>query len=270
MNTTLNFELLENLLEELKELLPKVLGVVLFALLGWISLKIILFVVKKALKLTKIDELASRFNENNQLFNSSFKIQPTKIIVAFIKWFLILVAIIVGADIFGLTMVSGEVSKLVGYLPHIFSALLIFIFGVYGASLLKNSMQSMLKTFDLNGSKSISSAVFYLLLVIVCIIALNQAGIDTTIITNNVFLILGAFFATFSIAFGLGSRDIILRLVLGFYSRKNFEIGKRIQIDEIEGIVVSIDNICMVIATEEKKVVIPIKQISNKKVEILD
>ncbi|WP_335964654.1 small-conductance mechanosensitive channel [Galbibacter sp. PAP.153] len=269
----LDFDILHDLFNTIIESLPKILGGIVYIVACWLILKLVLFIAKKSLKFTKIDELLTNESEKSNLFNTSVKIQPTKIILGFIKWFLILIFIIVGADILGLSIVSNEVGKLVQYLPRIFSAVLIFFVGAYGAMLLKKTIQSTLKAFDLNGSKAISMIVFYLVFIFVTIIALNQAGIDTEIITNNLFLIIGGILAALAIALGLGSREVVLRLLLGYYSRKNFPIGKRIKIEneDIEGTILSVDNICMVIKTNgQKKIVVPIKQIANKKVEILD
>ncbi|PCE64814.1 mechanosensitive ion channel family protein [Sediminicola luteus] len=269
MDTELNIELLESLWQQFVGVLPKILGGILFLIVGWLVLKGFLYAVKKGLAYTKVDKLAEKFNENNPMFGGSVKIVPSKIVLTFVKWFLILVFIIVGADMLGLTVVSNQVGQLINFLPRIFSAVAIFFIGAYGAALVRKSITSMLKGFDLNGSKSISTIVFYILIVMVFVMALDQAGIDTEIITNNLFLILGAFLAAFTIALGLGSRDIIYRLMLGFYSRKNFEVGQRIRIDGEEGTILAIDNICMVIKIGETKQVYPIKQVSNKKIEII-
>ncbi|MCF8715640.1 mechanosensitive ion channel [Joostella atrarenae] len=271
IQANLNFEILNNLYSDFVDVLPIILGTIFYIVISWLLLKFILFIVKKSLKFTKIDSLFENANDKNPLFGSSIKIKPTKIILAFIKWFLILILIIVGSDILGLTIVSNEVGKLVEYLPKIFSAVLIFFVGIYGAILLRKTIQSGLKAFDMNGSKAISMIVFYLVFVVVSVMALNQAGVDTEIITKNFFLIIGAFLAAFAIAFGLGSREVIFRLLLGFYSRKNFAIGKRIRFDDVEGVVLSINNISMVIKSDNnKKIVVPIKLIVNKKIEILD
>ncbi|WP_417444480.1 mechanosensitive ion channel family protein [Joostella sp.] len=271
IQANLNFEILSNLYSDFVDVLPIILGTIFYIVISWLLLKFILFIVKKSLKFTKIDSLFENANDKNPLFGSSIKIKPTKIILAFIKWFLILILIIVGSDILGLTIVSNEVGKLVEYLPKIFSAVLIFFVGIYGAILLRKTIQSGLKAFDMNGSKAISMIVFYLVFVVVSVMALNQAGVDTEIITKNFFLIIGAFLAAFAIALGLGSREVIFRLLLGFYSRKNFAIGKRIRFDDVEGVVLSINNISMVIKSDDnKKIVVPIKLIVNKKIEILD
>ncbi|MCQ0110031.1 Mechanosensitive ion channel [Zhouia amylolytica] len=270
MKTTIDLRLLENLLESIYEVTPKLIGGIVLIIVGWLALKMILFVIKKSLKLTRIDDLAKKFYENNPILLSTIKLEPTKVILFFAKWFLILVFVIIGADMLGLTMISNEIGKLIAYLPKFFSAILIFVLGIYGAGLLRNALASLIKAFDLNGSKAISQIVFYILFVIVAIMSLSQAGIDTSVITNNMFLIMGAFLLAFTLALGLGSRDVILRLLLGFYSRKNFQIGQRIKIDNVEGEIIAIDNICLVLMSNNQKTVYPIKQVASKKVEILE
>ena len=156
----------------------------------------------------------------------------------------------------------------IGYLPILISALLIFVVGVYLASLIKKAVQDTLKSLEVNGSNLVGNIVFYAIVVVVSITALNQAGIDTEIITSNLTLILGSVLISFTIAFGLGARDVITRLLFGFYSRKNFEVGQHIKTKKIEGTIQQIDNICITIKTEESIVVLPIKYFVDQKIEI--
>ena len=269
MKTDLNFNLLDELLRNTYEFLPKIIFGVLFVVLAWLLLKLILFIVKKSLKFTRISFLTEKLNSISFL-NADFKIDPEKIILVFVKWFLILIFIIVGAEILNFNLISNEVGKLIHYLPKFFSALLIFVLGIYGANYLKKTLRTLLKAIDINGSKVISNILFLILVVMVSIMALNQAGFNTDIITNNLFLILGAILASFTIAFGFGSRDIVYRLLLGFYSKRNFSVGQKIVLDDKEGVIDAIDNISMVVVFNDAKVVYPIKYISNKKIEIID
>ena len=180
-----------------------------------------------------------------------------------------MVFVIIGSDILGLSMVSNEVSRIMTYLPQVFSAFVIFGFGVYLATVLKKSTKTMLRSFDLTGTNVVSRVVFYLVFIVVTIVALNQAGINTDIVTDNLSIILGAFLAAFALGLGLGSREVILRLLLGFYARKNFEIGQQVRIDRFEGKIVAIDNICLVVESKLGRRVYPISEISNKVVDII-
>ncbi|WP_223033541.1 mechanosensitive ion channel family protein [Hanstruepera marina] len=269
MNDDLNFNLLDELLRNTYKFLPKIIFGIIFIIVAWLLLKLILFVIKKSLKLTKIGYLSEKLNDLPFL-NGTFKIDPEKIILVFVKWLFILIFVIIGAEILNFSLISNEVGKLIRYLPQFFSALLIFVLGIYGANYLKKTLRTLLKAVDINGSKAISNILFLILVVMVSIMALDQAGFNTDIITNNLFLILGAVLASFTIAFGFGSRDIVYRLLLGFYSKRNFYVGQKIVVDEKQGVIYAIDNISMVVVFNDAKVVYPIKHITNKKIEILD
>ena len=124
------------------------------------------------------------------------------------------------------------------------------------------------KSMQISGSSLVSNIAFYVIVVFVSITALNQAGVNTEIITSNLTLILGSVLVSFTIAFGLGARDIITRLLFGFYTRRNFEIGQHIKTKKIEGVIQEIDNICISIKTEQGIVIMPIKHFVDLKVII--
>ena len=166
--------------------------------------------------------------------------------------------------------VSLQIGKLLEYLPQFITGLLIFVFGVYMASQAKKLVHNMIKSLDAGGAKAISTIVFYLILVFVSITALNQIGVDTEIISNNLSYFIGAALIAMTIAVGLGSRDIVYRLILGFYTKKNLEIGMKIQIDDTVGRIISIDNICLVLQTDTDKKMFPIKKINNTTVKIFN
>lgn len=270
MNIGLSFSLLDTLYNEFTVAFPKIIGAIIFIIVSYLAFKLILLLTKSVLKLSKIDRLKESLN-NDFLKNSSIEINPSKIVLQFVKLFVILLIIIIGADIFGLSVVSNQIGRIIDYLPQFFSALLIFVGGFYLASYIKTIVKGLLKSIDLNGATIISNSVFYTIVIFIVITALNQAGVNTDLITNNLLLILGAIFLTLAIAFGLGSKDIIYRLLLSFYASKNFEVGQVILIDDtIKGEIIAIDNICMTIFTGEEKIVYPIKIIANKKISILE
>ena len=146
----------------------------------------------------------------------------------------------------------------------------LILVGLYIASYIRKAVRSLFESLELSGSKIISNLVFYAIVLIVSVTALNQAGVDTTIITGNVTLILGAMLLAVALGFGLGSRDIFTALLRGFYTRKTYVAGDKISIrkKKIEGTIESIDSISVVIRTSEGKTVIPMKDIVEHRVDI--
>ncbi len=266
---TLTSESLRSIIQDIVGALPGIIGALVVLIVGWIIIKITTMVLKRVLKVAQVEKFSEKIN-NAKLFGeeSKIKISITKIILGFVKGFLWLMFIIVAADVAGLTVISEEIANLLRYLPVLLSAVVIFMIGMFAAKLIKNALVSVFNSMGIGGSKIISNIVYYIIIIFVLITALNQAGIDTEIITSNFTLILGAFLLAFAIGFGLGSREIVGTLLYTFYARKNYAIGDKIKTKNIEGTIEGIDSIFVNIKTKEGRLVVPIKEIVKNRVKV--
>ena len=264
----LNTSFLENLWRDFLNFIPKLFLGILFVILAYLTIKIVGYVLTKLLKITKIDSITTKLNEAELFGKNDYNVVPSKIIVKFVKYLLVLIFVIIAAEMLGLEMVSKGIGNFIAYLPILISALLIFVVGVYLASRIKTAIVNTFKSLEITGGNLVGNIAFYAMVVVISITSLNQAGIDTEIITNNLTLILGSVFVAFTIAFGLGARDVISRLLFGFYTRRNFYAGQHIKTETIEGVIEQIDNICITIRTKDGLVYMPIKKFVDQDIEV--
>ncbi|NND53139.1 MAG: mechanosensitive ion channel [Flavobacteriaceae bacterium] len=241
---------------------------ILVLIVGWLFIKLLLVVLKKSLKFIKIDKLGEKLNDIELVEGKKLNINMTKVIVNFVKWSLLIMLIIVVSEMVGLTIVSEELGNLISYLPQLISALIIFMVGLFIANLAKNAIKTLFNSLEISGGKILSQLVFLILIAIISITALNQAGIDTEIITSNLNMIFGAFLASFALALGLGARGVVGDLLKTFYTRRTYELGQRIKFKKVEGEIIAIDDISMTLKTANGKLVVPVKDIVESQVEI--
>ncbi|NKI30310.1 mechanosensitive ion channel family protein [Croceivirga thetidis] len=263
-------ESFKNLFSDVAASLPKILLGILGVIFAWIVIKIILFILKRILKAAKIDVLSQRVADAKLFGDRQLKIDLLKLVLSTVKVLLILLFTLVLAQTLGLTAISDGIYSLLSYLPTLLTALLIMVAGLYLASVVKKSVHQLLESMGVSGTKFISGSIFYLIVFFVSITALNQAGIDTEIITSNFTLILGAFLFAIALGFGLGSREVISDVLKMFYTRKKYMVGDKLKIDDLEGEVDTIDNISLTLKTKKGKIVIPISEITSKRIEILE
>tara|TARA_R110002049_G_C9178388_1_gene563374 strand:+ start:2606 stop:3454 length:849 start_codon:yes stop_codon:yes gene_type:complete len=261
---------LSTITTEIAQVIPNFLGAITVLVMGWLSTKLVVGIVKKALKLAKVDKLDDKINEIELFEGRKLNFNVIKIVAKFVKCVMYIMIVIMVTDILNLPMVSEEIKNLLRYLPKLFSALIIFTIGLLLANVVKKGIKSFFDSMELSGSKIISQIVFLLLIVFVSITALNQAGIDTDIITSNVIMILAAFLLAFALAFGFGAQKVVGDLLRTFYARKTYEIGQIIEFNNIKGEVEAIDNIAVTLKTKDGKLVIPIKDIVESQVKIQD
>lgn len=254
---------------EIGQVFPKIIGAIVVLVVGWLFIKIVLFLLGKVLKLAKVDVLNEKINGMEVAGKGNFTIDVVKIILGFVKWLLILAFLIVAADILNWQIISVEIGNLLHYLPRFFSALALLMVGFYIGNVVKNTIKRLFDSLELGGSNLVSNLLFYVIVIFMSITALNQAGVDTTIITNNITMILGSFLLAFSLGIGLGSREVVTDLLRSFYTRKTYAVGDKIVIGEDMGTIEAIENNSLTLTTKSGKYVIPIKDVVSQKVEIL-
>ena len=265
-NVTL--ESLSGMGKEMALAFPKILGSIVILILGWIVIKIVLFLLKKILKLAKVDLLNDKINGMEVTGKGELNVDVIKVILGFARWFLILVFLIVAADILDWKIISKEIGNLLHYLPKFFSALALLMLGFYIGNFVKKTIKRLFDSLEFGGSNIVSSLFFYVIVIFMSITALNQAGVDTTILTNNITLILGSFLLAFALGVGLRSREIVADILRAFYTRKTYVVGDRIVIDGNEGTIKAIENNSLTLETHEGRFVIPIKDVVSQKVQI--
>lgn len=257
-----------SMLDGMTEIIPKLLAALLIVAIGLLITKLLVSLIKRALKLVKADKLDDKLNEIELFEDKKLEFNIIKIIAQFIKWVCYIFLLIIVAEVLNLSIVTQEISKLLAYLPQLLTAFIILVFGLLLANALKKAVKSFFESAELSGGKLISQLIFIIILVFVSITALNQAGVDTGIITENITLIFTGFVVAFALAFGLGARNIVESLLKTYYARRTYEIGQQIKFNNIEGEIEAINSTTVSIKTTSGKIIIPIKDLSDNQIEI--
>ncbi|GGW64588.1 putative transporter (transmembrane protein) [Winogradskyella epiphytica] len=255
---------------EVTKVFPNIIGALVVLLIGWLATKLIVKIIRKVLIIAKADKLDDKLNEIEIVEGKQLNFDSIKIITNFVRWIMYIVLLITASDIMGLEIISNQISNLLAYLPQLFAALVIFMLGLLFANFVKKGLKSLFESMDLSGGKMISQIVFFLLLTFISITALNQAGIDTQIITNNVNMIIAAFLLAFAIAFGLGAKEIVGKLLKSFYARKTFEIGQNIVFNNETYKIEAVESISVVLKNSKGKLIVPINDLVENQVQMQD
>ena len=213
--------------------LPNILGALFLIVLGWIIAKIFSFLIGKGLTLAGFDKLAEKVKADVIFSKINITLTPSKIVGKFIYWVIILLFFVTASDTLGWTVVSTSIGDLLSYLPKLFSAIVIFVIGFYISTIVRKGLQGVLE------SLSIASAI-----------------------------VIGGMLLAFAISFGLGSKEVLTNILSSFYTRKNFEPGQKITLDDVTGVIEKIDGTSCVIKTAKGKTVIPSKLLLMGKVDI--
>ena len=265
------FDSLQSLARTFMTALPRVFAALIVLLIGWLIARLLSRGVERLLVAIKFNKLSDEVGANDFLSRANVTMTPASLIGKFIYWIIILVVIITAADTVGWTAVSTEISKLLSYLPQLLAAIVFFIIGFYIVTFIRDLVAGATRSLGISAGRIISAVVYYLLLFIVTLTALNQAGVDTTIITSNMLVIVGSVMLAAAISYGFASRDVLANILAGFFNRRNLEIGQTIEVDGQRGRVVAITSLAVTIqVSDNEKLIIPSQTLINQSVRVIE
>lgn len=248
---------------------PKFLMAILIVIAGLIISKMVAKVLKKFLEKTGIDKLGDKLNEIDIVAKSKFEIKISTVLSKVFYYFLILFFMVAATDILDMPAVSDLVMDLFKLIPSLIVSGIILVLGTLFADALRNIAQTALDSLGVPSARLISGLLFYFILINVIISAMSQARIKTEFLSHNISLIIGGIVLAFAIGYGLASRTSMSNYLASFYAKDRFKVGNKITVEDVTGTITSIDKSSLTIINDNgNKVVFPLSQINNKKIEI--
>jgi len=261
-------ESLKSVFNQIMGVLPKLAGALVLLLLGWVIAKLVSAIIARILKRIGLDKLADKLNQTEMFQEAKLTIRPVIIIKQFLYWTLMLIFVLSAAETLELHIVTQQISALIQYLPQLLTSLVILTLGFYLANAVKDMVAKACESFGIPSGKIISSIVFYILFIAIAVTALNQAGINTDVITSNLTLIIGGVVLAFAIAYGFAARNVLSSILTSFYSKGNFYVGQQIEIDSYKGTIIRMDSVSFTLDIGGSLIVFPLNRLLNDKVII--
>ena len=250
--------------------IPSILGAVIVLLVAWLLARLVSGGFERLLRTVKFDILAERLQLTEFLQQMGVQMSPSALIGRFIYWIFVLLIIASAAETLNWILVSELIQKFLSYLPKLVTGIVVFIAGSYLASLARDFIRSATGSLGISTGRILSSVLYYLLFIMVVLTAMEQASIDTRILSTNLLIIIAAIMLAAAISYGFASRDVLANILAGFFNRRTFQKGMVIEIDGIQGVIVEMSNVAVTIqVSENERVVIPSHQLMTSKVKII-
>lgn len=183
---------------------------------------------------------------------------------------LILIAALIAAlGIINQESLDQLLDDFLGFLPNLLSATIVLIIGNIAGAVAETGVEQSLSHVSPDLRKRVPKLVKYAIQGFILVIAANQLGIDTTIIS----VIVAAFFFGLALAFallaGIGGRDVAAQVAAGRALRRQFNIGDSINLGEHHGEISAIGSTATQITSHQDVIFIPNSEILQSSVEII-
>jgi hypothetical protein len=199
----------------LGEFLPQLIGAVVILIVGWIVAKILRKVVIELLKVARLNVAAEKAGIEGFLEKGGVKFTTVELIGNLFYWFVMFAVILAVFNSLNLTVAAELFNKIVLYIPNVFIAMIVLVFGAMFATFIQGVLVAYLKNVGFGGAETVSSIAKYAILIFVVFAALEQLKIGGEILVSGFQIAFAAICLALALAFGLGGKDWAAKVLAG-------------------------------------------------------
>ena len=219
---------LHEMARDFAHFLPRIIVMLILALVGWVIAYVVKVVLRSFLRLVKFDKLSENAGAS-QLLSKAALPSATEMVSRFVFWVAWLGFILLGVNVLGILGLQEQIAKFFLLVPRLFVALLVLFFGLLAASFFSRAALLAAVNANMPSPRVLSLAVRTIIIVFVLSVAFEELGLAETTMLVAFGLAFGALMLGLAIAFGIGGRDLAQR----FLEKKVFRGKKQENEDEL-------------------------------------
>ncbi|NQV44751.1 MAG: mechanosensitive ion channel [Rhodospirillales bacterium] len=250
------------MLQDLLEYLPQLAGALATLLIGWLVARILRGLTIRLIG--GLDRFSDILGWGKFFARGTNKEAIARIIGNILYWVVILFFLTSATNMLGMSMFSSWLDRLVDHLPNVLSGGLIIFAGVIFGNLAHDAAQTAAQNMPPRTRSLLGRGAQIFTLVTMVVIGVDQIGVDITLLITVMAVVTGALLGGLAIAFSLGSRTFVSNLIGARYLSKDYRVGERIRIGQIEGVILEFTNVSMVVETPEGRTTVPAKMFGEE------
>lgn len=231
--------------------IPSFVGMIIVLIVGWLIARFVSAAATRVIARAGLDKAASRLGLSETLEEAGMEKPPSGLIGVLLYWLLMLTFVLSAAETLGLTAVTQTIDRLIAFLPNIIAAAFIVILGLLVARFVGNLVGSAAAAADMPYARSLGTTARRILNIVVSILAIEQLGVDTSLLLWAVITVLAATSIGIGLAFALGSREVVSSILAGYYIRKSLREQAVMTISGRQGILQRVGPVYTVLKCEE-------------------
>ncbi len=187
-----------------------------------------------------------------------------------VYWLTILLSIRAALTSLQLPLLVEMVGRLFTYLPNVGMGLILVAAGTLLGNLVRDKITESAGTAGLRQPDQLGNWLRLGIIAIAIILGLSQIGLDVRLVEHLLTIIVAAISGSIALAFGLGAGSTVSNIIAARYVRKNYRLGQRIRIQEMEGRIMELTPTGIMLETRSGRTFIPAKIFADQASVLLD
>jgi hypothetical protein len=213
-------EAFDNLSRLVSELFPRVVVMLTIILVGWIVALVLRKMLRSLMNWAKLDRFSERSGASHLLRKAALP-SLSELLCHSLFWLVWIGFIVAGVSALGMTSLQNQISRFLLFLPQVFVALLILLFGTLAANFLARAALLGAVNAGYPSPRILSGAVRMIIVALAISMALEQVGLGTHTMLVAFAIMFGALMFGLALAFGLGGQDLAKQALEKHFAAKD-------------------------------------------------
>ena len=202
----------QQMAREIAHYLPRLIVMLIIALVGWVIAYLLKLVARSLLRLTKFSKLSENAGAT-QLLHQAALPSSTELVSRFVFWVAWAGFVLLGVSVLGIAGLQEYISRFFLFLPRLFVALVILFFGLVAASFFSRAALLAAVNANFRSSRMFSIAVRFIIIVFSLSMTFEVLGVAEQTMLIAFATVFGAAMLGLALAFGLGGQDLARRFL---------------------------------------------------------
>jgi hypothetical protein len=198
---------MQELAKDFAHFLPRLLAMLIIALLGWLVAYGVRVMLRGILRIAKFDRLSDNAG-TTQMLNKLALPSSSELLSRVVFWVVWFGFILLGVQVLGIVGLQEYISRFFLYLPRLFGALFIVFFGLVAASFFSRAALLAAVNADSPSPRLLATLIRTIIVIFAVTMAFEQLGLAERTILIAFAIAFGALMLGLALAFGLGGRDL--------------------------------------------------------------
>jgi hypothetical protein len=206
--------------------IPLLVNSLIILAIGYLVSKLVRWGVQFLLNRLGVQRLADRTGLGPTLHRWGLRTPLPQLIANIVYFFLLLSFATSALRVLDFSVVANFLDSVLLLIPRAISAALLVLIGSLLARILGNTITVIARNTNIVYGRVLGSIIEYGIVALVIIIAISILGLDTTVLTTSLMIILASVGVALALTFGLGARDAAKNVIAGYYIRQQFRPGQ--------------------------------------------
>jgi hypothetical protein len=202
---------------EIGAFVPRLAAAIGILMIGFVIAKMIERGTAWALRRVGFDRLMTEGGVTEALARAGTALDPSGVTARLLFWALMLVVIILGANVLGVSAVSLLFAELLAYIPNVVAAVIVLVLGILLGEFVKDLV--LASAGSLAGATMLARGAKIAIILLAGFMALEQLDIAQDIVLVFFIAVVGTAALATGIAFGIGGREVAAEILRDWYRR---------------------------------------------------